>query len=128
MRTTLDITDILHGLINVPDVRNMINGGIYKDERPLNSDKRDVVIVATTIDNEPFQTGVGYVNLHSPGQMPAHAWFKSVSEVILPIIKAHYKRNDYSLMATNVVGPVRNMDDNGFFTTIRVRIRLYYNE
>src|SRR5690606_15177254 len=128
MRTTLDISTILYGLVNTPDVKAIDTGGIYKDERPPGSTARDVVVASTTVDNEAFQTGVWYINIHDSGAMPDHVWFKTVADLITPLVKAHYVRNDYHLLVTNVTGPVRQTDGDGFYMSIRVRAKLYYND
>ncbi|PPL04976.1 hypothetical protein SAMN05444682_101773 [Parapedobacter indicus] len=127
MRTTLDITEILYGLVNVPEVTAIISGSTYRDERPENSAVQDVVCTSTTVDNEPFQEGVGYVNIHDPGTMPNHVWFKTVTGIIVPILKSHYVRNDYSLLVTNAAGPIKQEKQQGYFMSIRVRLKLYYN-
>lgn len=125
MRTTLDITSILFGLVNVPAVKNLINGGIYKDERPLNSDKQDIVCVSTTVDTESIQDGVGYVNFHCPGAMPNHAKLKSVTDAIAKAVERQYVLNDYSMVVTNVAGPLKQQEQNEWYMTVRVRIRMY---
>lgn len=127
MKTTIDLVNILYELINVPAVKSLINGGVYKNERPVNSSLQDVVIGSTTVDNEAFQNGVGYINIHHPGPMPGHLFFKNASEAIIPLVKAHYERNEYHLLVTNVAGPMRQMDGDGFVFTIRIRATLYYN-
>lgn len=124
MRTTLDITSILYGLVNVPAVKGLINGGVYKDERPLNSEKQDVVCVSSTVDAASIQDGVGYVNFHCPGAMPNHAKLKSVTDAICAAVERQYKLNDYSLVVTNINGPVKQ-ETNEWYTTVRVRIRMY---
>lgn len=125
MRTTLDVTSILFGLVNVSDVKSLINGGIYKDERPLNSDKQDIVCVSTTVDADSIQDGVGYVNFHCPGAMPNHAKIKSVTDAICAAVESQYKLNDYSLVVTNVAGPAKQETSNEWYMTVRVRIRMY---
>lgn len=127
MRTTLDITEILFGLVNVPEVTSIISGSTYRDERPANSALQDVVCTSTTVDNEPFQEGVGYVNIHDPGAMPNHIWFKTATGIIVPLLKAHYVRNDYSLLVTNVLGPIKQEKQQGYFMSVRIRLKLYYN-
>lgn len=127
MKTTIDLTNIIYQLVNVNAVKSKINGGLYKDERPSGSTKQDVVVVSTTVDNEQFQNGVAYVNIHHPGSMPDQVFFKTVADAIVPLIKAHYVRNEYHLLITNVAGPMRQTDAEGFFFTIRVKATLYYN-
>jgi hypothetical protein len=45
MKTTIDINDILYPIINVASVQSTIDGGIYRNKKPLNSELRDIVII-----------------------------------------------------------------------------------
>jgi len=43
--TTIDINDILYPTINVASVKATINGGVYRNKKPLNSELQDVIIL-----------------------------------------------------------------------------------
>ena len=45
MKTTIDILDILYPVINVTAVKTTINGGVYRNKKPLNSELQDIVIL-----------------------------------------------------------------------------------
>ena len=45
MITTIDINDILYPTINVASVKATINGGVYRNKKPLNSELQDVIIL-----------------------------------------------------------------------------------
>ena len=45
MKTTIDINDILYPIINVASVKATIDGGVYRNKKPLNSELQDVVIL-----------------------------------------------------------------------------------
>lgn len=45
MKTTIDILDILYPIINVASVNTTLDGRIYRNKKPLNSELRDVVIL-----------------------------------------------------------------------------------
>ena len=45
MKTTIDINDILYPIINVASIKATIDGGIYRNKKPLNSELRDIVII-----------------------------------------------------------------------------------
>lgn len=129
MKTTLDLTSTIYSILNVSSIKNELGGGdIYKDVRPKNSDKRDIVITSTTVDNEAFQNGVAYVNIHDGGEMPAHAFFKTVVDKICQLLKARYTQN-HRLLISNVAGPIKLQDSDspGWYFTIRVKATLYYN-
>ncbi len=67
MRNTFDIVDLLYGfLIADTDITGAISGGIYKHNRPLNSDKEDVVIGSLPVNNDQLQQTVPNINIHVP--------------------------------------------------------------
>ena len=45
MKTTIDILDILYPVINVASVKTTIDGGVYRNKKPLNSELQDIVIL-----------------------------------------------------------------------------------
>lgn len=66
MITTFEQSTELYKIINGSQLKTEINGGIYKEVRPTDSNLEDIVINAILIDNELVQTGVGNVNIHVP--------------------------------------------------------------
>ena len=45
MKTTFDIDDILYPVINVTSVKATIDGRVYRNKKPLNSELQDIVII-----------------------------------------------------------------------------------
>ena len=45
MKTTIDINDILYPVINVASVKTTIDGGVYRNKKPLNSELQDIVLL-----------------------------------------------------------------------------------
>lgn len=66
MRDTFDIETIIYQALNVPDITNAISGKVYKNSRPLSSDKVDVVVGSLPVNNEQLQKTVVNVNVHVP--------------------------------------------------------------
>lgn len=65
-RTVLDGKQWILELLLKAKVNDFINGRIYKDNRPTNSDKEDIVINSLTMDNELLQNGVFNINCYVP--------------------------------------------------------------
>lgn len=62
--TDIDIKDALYSYIKDSDlVKSMINGNLYKDKRPLNSDKEDLVLSVLARNSGDVQTFVINANL-----------------------------------------------------------------
>ena len=66
MKTTLDIIDLNYAVLNVPAVTAQLTGGVYKNTRPVSSDKTDVVIGCLPVSNDQLQRAVANVNIHVP--------------------------------------------------------------
>ena len=45
MITTIDINDILYPIINVASVKATIDGGVYRNKKPLSSELQDIIIL-----------------------------------------------------------------------------------
>jgi len=45
MKTTFDINDILFPVINTTEVQAEIDGRVYRNKKPLNSELQDIVII-----------------------------------------------------------------------------------
>lgn len=66
MKTGLEMIYDCFSILDVPEVRDIINGDIYFLERPKNSVLEDIVINALPITNDQLQKGVFNVNIHIP--------------------------------------------------------------
>lgn len=68
-RTSLDAINILYLFIAGSELMTGIhkpNGGLYKQQRPINSVQEDVVINSITLNHLQVQSGVLNVNIHVP--------------------------------------------------------------
>ena len=68
MIQTFDTDSILFALLNSNQaIKAMITGGVYNSQRPLNSEKEDIVVntITLTQDSSP-QEGVSNINIHVP--------------------------------------------------------------
>lgn len=66
MKTSFDVINILFSHIKNSELVTgafKVNGGVYKLQRPLNSDKEDIVINALPFNREDLQEGVFNVNI-----------------------------------------------------------------
>ncbi len=68
MKTDNEILTLFFQLLNVASVTSGITGGIYKGEKPLNSELEDIVIniiYNKTVNRNHLQTGVVNINIFS---------------------------------------------------------------
>lgn len=67
MKTSFDTDDILYQILSSnTELKNMVTGGIYKNERPDSSEKEDIVINTITVTQELPQQGASNVNIYVP--------------------------------------------------------------
>ncbi|SDE15410.1 hypothetical protein [Riemerella columbipharyngis] len=65
-RTVLDGKQWILELLLKAKVNEFINGRIYKDNRPTDGNKEDIVINSLTMDNGLLQNGVFNINCYVP--------------------------------------------------------------
>lgn len=67
MRNTFNLVDIIYLVLTAnATIMGAINGKVYKNQRPLNSDKQDIVVGSLPINAEQIQQTVMNVNVHIP--------------------------------------------------------------
>lgn len=66
MKSTIDQEDMIYEHLKSGPLVSQITGKLYKRERPVNSEKEDVVISSLSTNNLQLQTGVININIHVP--------------------------------------------------------------
>lgn len=66
MVSDIDIKDVTYRLVNASPLKRMINGGVYKDGRPMNSGKEDIAIAVLAGDSAQSQEFALVINLFVP--------------------------------------------------------------
>lgn len=66
MKTTADQNQILYDLLKNSSLNSALNGGLYKIERPQNSNLEDIVVSSMLVGDGGFQDGVANVNIYIP--------------------------------------------------------------
>ena len=65
IRTDIDIKDLLWSWINASELASAITGKVYKDQRPLNSEKEDAIIAVIGRDaDSQIQEAIVNVNVY----------------------------------------------------------------
>lgn len=100
MKQTFDMDSIMFELLNGNQtIKSLINGSVYNAQRPLNSEKEDIVVntITLTQDSDP-QIGVSNINVHIPDKqvkisgvqqtLADNAKLKQVSDEVLTAVRA----------------------------------------
>lgn len=67
IRTDIDIKDDLYAFIKASNLVSMVSGSLYKDSRPLNSEKEDITIAILARDaGSQIQIATVNVNIYVP--------------------------------------------------------------
>ena len=66
MRNTFDLVSIIYLALKTNAITSAITGNVYKNQRPLNSDKIDIVVGSLPVNAEQIQQAVLNVNIHVP--------------------------------------------------------------
>lgn len=94
MKDRFDVAEDIIFLIDTPEVRAMLSGGIYADDRPGGSSDIDIVVKSTGITNQQFQVGTANVNIYVPDLSSGRKdtmVFRKIFRVLKPLLDAQYK-------------------------------------
>lgn len=135
MKTTFDTDSILFKILkNTPEVVSVISGGIYKGDRPDDSDKEDITIntIDLTVEDLP-QIGTSNVNIHVPdmtvnigGTTQKKANDERLKQITTLVLDALRSANiSYlELIVTNQV-KIREQSINQHFVNIRINWNIH---
>lgn len=93
MKTSIDNIDLLFPIINVVGVTGIIDGGVYKFDKPLNSELQDVVLTPLVLGgSEDIQNGTVMINIfckkHTNGA-PNLTKLNQITTAVLVAIKSY---------------------------------------
>jgi hypothetical protein len=100
MKTTFDISEILYPIINVTSVTGTIDGRVYRNKKPLNSELQDIVIIPLSNYNgdEIIQDATFMVNCfcknHDNG-LPNITKLKTITDAVIKVIEAYNATSNY---------------------------------
>jgi len=100
MKTTFDINDILFPVINTEEVQATINGRVYRNKKPLNSELQDIVIIPLSNYNgdEIINDATFMVNCYAKNfnnGAPDIAKLRVIADAVIAEIEAYNASNNY---------------------------------
>jgi len=100
MKTTFDISDILFPVINVLSVQAIIDGKVYRNKKPLNSELQDIVIIPLSnyngdeiINDATFMVNCYCKNFNNG--TPDVAKLRAIANAVIAVIEAYNASNNY---------------------------------
>jgi len=95
MKTTFDILDNLYTILNVSSITTLIDGRIYRNKKPINRKKKDIVInVISTPNQYDVQNCLANINVFCPklvNGMHDEQSLKIIAEAVKNRIEAQEK-------------------------------------
>lgn len=129
MKTTLDILLILYKVIsNTSSITSTISGGVYKEQRPVNSDKEDIVIECESITGEQLQECSPTIKIHVPNKpvfidniqdlnQPDNDRINELTTLVLGTVKEYYNNNYWFYAEGQSLVP----EDHEHYTNIKIK-------
>ena len=126
MKTALTAQEAIFQRLVQSGVKNTsaLTGSIFKNRRPKDSQKDDIVVRALTMNAEQIQEGVINVNIHVPNlklstdsTQPDEMRFKAITDLVLAVLK-DYRGFDYwfTIKVPGLLYP----DGDNWFSNIQV--------
>ncbi|KUJ56449.1 hypothetical protein [Chryseobacterium aquaticum] len=96
MVTTFELKSIVYNIIKASNFKTILNGDIYIDEKPLNSDKNDIVIGSLSIPKEVLLPSTVLINIYAKNiksgtsDLPNLAVLNNATKLIMPLVDEVY--------------------------------------
>ena len=100
MKTTIDINDILFPIINVGSVKATIDGKVYRNKKPLNSELQNIVIIPLSnyVGDEIINDATFMVNCYCKNfnnGRPDIAKLRATINAVAAVIEAYNNTSNY---------------------------------
>jgi hypothetical protein len=133
MKTTFDILDRIYPLINTTGVRATLDGGVYRNARPINSVKRDVVVLALPVSGGTdidLQGCTIVVNCFAPDVatgIPDDPNLDAMTAQVLSAIETANETSEYLHLEITSQAMMEDMDNAGIsYSSIRLDCTIEY--
>jgi len=129
MKTTFDINDILFPVINVASVQATIDGRVYRNKKPLNSELQDIVIIPLSNYNgdEIINDATFMINCYTKNfnnGTPNITKLKAIAEAVIAVIEAYNSTPNYYVF--NITNQILIQDvDQVSMSYVNLRINCF---
>lgn len=111
MRTSLELGRMLYEILANSNIKQLINGDVYRDKRPINSTKEDIIINSISTDDKTLQAGLSNINLYVPN---INVNIDGVEQVMPNLDRLE----ELTIILTNTLKEVYFEDGNFYITNI----------
>lgn len=130
MKSTLTAVNILYQILKLnTGITTAISGKVYKDNRPINSGKEDIVVNSLPINFEQVQQAVLNVNIHVPNlelningvqdnTQPNLARLETITDLVITAVKDHVGSDYWFFIQQQNVFPSDPLGE--YYSNIRI--------
>jgi len=117
MKTTGDILDKVFPIVNVSSVKGTLDGRVYRRNKPLNSQLRDIEIICQPIDNGEgvdVQSAIVIINCFAKNRQdgtPDETNLKAMSAAVITVIEAASSASSYFEIQITSETIMQDLDD-----------------
>lgn len=136
MRTNIEVIDLIYQILK--PLEEGLSGGIYKIQRPANSNKEDIVINSLILASGDIQKGTFNINIHVPDLLiklenqvqnqPDLKRLKELNKLVKSKIDEIYNE-DYNLFVI-WENTLKDIDAKNHYINIRIQFisyKAYFN-
>ena len=100
MITTIDINDILYPIINVASVKATIDGGVYRNKKPLSSELQDIIILPLSnyVGSEIMNDSTFIINCYCKNftnGTPDITLLRATTKAVADVIEIYNNKKNY---------------------------------
>ena len=137
-----DLETIIYKMLNVSAIKDVINGGIYKEAfRPTNSGKIDICVNVLTLTQENPQIGIANINIYVQDKkqtintvenyIPNSSLIKSITDVVIGVINNSLNNPEYGNIGFTVINqktyPNQDNEIKEHFQNIQVQFTITHD-
>lgn len=137
-----DLETIIYKMLNVSAIKDVINGGIYKEAfRPTNSGKIDICVNVLTLTQENPQIGIANINIYVQDKkqtintvenfIPNSSLIKSITDVVIGVINSSLNNPEYGNIGFTVINqktyPNQDNEIKEHFQNIQVQFTITHD-
>lgn len=130
IRTDIDIKDDVFALVQGSELSDAITGSVYKDQRPLNSEKEDIIISMIARDaGYQIQQAEVNVNIYVPDitrdldKIENTIRLRQLSSIAISLFEYVHRGDMILSLSSQEIIKVNGLD----WHVINNRLRIYYN-
>ena len=100
MKTSIDLVSIVYKIVCQSNVKDLTKGGVYINQRPLKSNKNDVVIGALSVTENTLQMGTINIQIYAQDIYKENTYYPNLKllndalKILKPLFKDLYIPNE----------------------------------